>query len=924
MASFGILGPLRADVDGTGATPMLAPKQRVVLACLLLSANRIVPLATLIDALWGDDPPRTARITTQGYIKDLRRAFGDIAKSRIVTAEPGYLIVIDDGELDLNTFSQLRNEARAAALAGDWERVAKQLRAALELWRGEPLLDVASGSLQTDEVPALAETRLQALELRIDADLRLGRHAELAPELRRLVAAHPLREKFHAQLMLSLYRSGLQAEAMDSYHRVRTLLADELGVDPGPELRELRRGILAGDPALQQPGTAGGGAPPYAAVVPPRQLPAALPDFTGRAMHVKHLLDLVGAADGDRRAVVISALTGVGGVGKTALALYVAHQLADAFPDGQLHASLQGVAAPVDSGIVLARFLRDLGLPDAAIPPDEAGRAARYRTLMTGRRMLVVLDDAHNAAQVRPLLPGSPACAVIVTSRRAMPDLAGAASVSVDALSDDDARELFTVIVGPQRAMAEPDAVATVLGYCGGLPLAIRIAATRLVSRPGWSIASMARRLADERVRLNELAVGDVAVRSSFAVSYRALPGDGAARIFMLLGLAGTATVSLGVVAALAGWGQADAERALETLIDSHLAESVGAGRYRVHDLLRIYAAELAERELSSEQRRAAVLRMLEWYCQRAVAANRFETGPYDPPSGEPPVMFGTRQEAADWCEAERANLVAATRLAASLGMPEIAARIPAALWFFFQRRPYQGDWLVSHEIGLECARRTGDKYTEGFLLQSLGKLHARSGRIDDALRHLNLALNIRRERGDRLGEMRTLATIGHAYLAISQPETALGKLKRVLDMSPSVATNADTAIVCNNIGEACRQLRQYTEALPYLDRAILLFRQAGDRYGEGIAETTAGEVHEEMGQPEVAIKHYLRALAAHRDGGVGDVDGAYVLSHLARVYQSLGKSAEAGYSLRAALPVLDRLGDPLTAQIRAQLDALR
>jgi tetratricopeptide (TPR) repeat protein len=606
----------------------------------------------------------------------------------------------------------------------------------------------------------------------------------------------------------------------------------------------------------------------------------------------------------------------------------VAHQLAGTFPDGQLHAALQGITSPVEPGEVLAWFLRGLGMPDSAIPASEAERAARYRTLLAARRMLIVLDDARDAAQVRPLLPGITTCAVIVTSRRALPDLAGAALLDLDVLDQDEARAMFTAIVGPERAAAEPDAAAAVLACCAGLPLAIRIAATRLAARPAWSIASLAMRLSDERKRLNELTAGDLAVRASFAVSYRALLASDPhpAEVFRLLGLAGTPTISLPAVAALAGRHRDEVAETLEVLIDAHLLEMAGPGRYRLHDLLSIYAAELARQTGSAAQRRAAIRRMLDWYCQRTIAANRGHThasAAYDPPAADRAFAFPSLQEALDWCEAERANLVAATRRAAELDMPDIAAQIPAALWSFFQRRPYQDDWRTTHEIGLECARRTGDLYTEAWLLNSLGKLHARAGRFDDAHRCLDESLAIRRRLADPANEARTLNTIGGAYLAQDRPSPALTHLSQALAIASAIRSDTDIAIVCSNLGEAFRQMRRYDDALTSLQRALTLFGQAGDDYGKAISETSIGETYEGMGVPDEAIDHYLRALAAHRDVGHEGVEQAYILRSLAETYRSLGHTAEARDAWLAALPILDRLGAPEAADVRARLEAL-
>ncbi len=462
---FGLLGPMRV-VGGAGEVA-LPGKQRVLLAALLLRANRVVPMGTLIEVLWDDSPPPSARNTTHGYVKRLRGMLGGEGGERITTRDPGYVITVDSGELDLDSFTMLCNRARSAAAADDWLSAASQFGAALALWRGDPLADVPSAALQRDEVPALAELRLQALASRIDADLRLGRHAELTAELRQLTSAQPLREQFHGQLMLTLYRCGRQADALAAFRRIDRLLRDELGIAPGPELQQLHQRILAADPALAAEPARGadlapaGGqasADPLPPPPTPAQLPADTTDFTGRDAQADLLCDLLAARPGAGRtgAVVISAVAGMGGIGKTALAVHVAHRLRYRFPDGQLFVSLQGATSPLRPGDVLARFLGDLGVPDAEIPAGEAERGARYRTLLASRRILIVLDDARDAAQVRPLLPGSASCAVIVTSRSTLPGLSGAALLGLDVLNRDEAYALFSGIAGPGRVAAEP------------------------------------------------------------------------------------------------------------------------------------------------------------------------------------------------------------------------------------------------------------------------------------------------------------------------------------------------------------------------------------------------------------------------------------------------------------------------------------
>ena len=467
----------------------------------------------------------------------------------------------------------------------------------------------------------------------------------------------------------------------------------------------------------------------------PAQLPGDIPDFTGRARQLAQLRELLAgtAADASPGAVRVALVVGSGGLGKTALAVHAAHLLAREFPDGQLYANLHGATQPADPAEVLGRFLWDLGVNAAGIPPGEEERAAQFRTRLAGRRVLIALDDARSVEQVRPLLPGSASCAVLVTTRNWMPELVGSTVLDLDVLSDDEAGALFTRIVGERRAVAEPEATSEVLAACAGLPLAIRIAGARLASRGSWTVATMSARLSDERRRLDELRVGNLAIRASFEVSFASLPGPvapggvGPARAFRLLGLWTGPSFSLAAVAALLGEPEDEAADALDVLVDAHLLESPAPDRYRFHDLLRVYAADRARTQESEEDRAAAIGRVLAWYLHttEAAAAVISEQHARVPlgqlPAGVEPLDFGSLDEALAWCERERAGLTAATRLAASSGLHEIAWKLPAAAMSFYYRRSHWGDWVATHQTGLESARAIGDRQAQAWMLNDLG-----------------------------------------------------------------------------------------------------------------------------------------------------------------------------------------------------------
>src|ERR1700722_13244283 len=644
MMRFRLLGPLEIRTGEDDWRGIGAPKWRAVLAALLINAGQIVPADVLINEVWPDTPPAKAGNLISIYVLRLRRLLGDTDSTVLVTRAPGYQLRLGPADTDAQVCEALVREGGRASAADDPERAAAQLAEALALWHGSPLADVPSTPLIETEAERLADLLLDAGELRITAELACGSHAQVIPELRRLLADHALRENLWLLLMRALDGAGRHAEALEAYGQARRVLAEELGVDPGAELRQYHAELLAKDDALTRdagdaPGiisaatvTASSGpassapAPPEARVprtVPvPAQLPADVADFTGRDDQVRRLVDLLSSAgsDDESGAVRIALVAGAGGLGKTPLALHAAHRARASFSDGQLYVDLLGATPhPLPAADVLARFLRDLGVDGREIPVDEDERAARYRTILAGRRMLIVLDNARDAAQVRSLLPGSASCAALVTTRSRMADLASTRLVDLNVLDDDEALTLFTRVVGDERAAAEPEATAELLLACAGLPLAIRICAARLNTRSGWTIGAMASRLRDEHRRLDELRAGDMAVRASFQVSFTSLPSSvqpdavAAADAFRMLGLWHGPSISSDAAAALFGTAEYLAEDALEILVDAHLLESTASGWYKFHDLLRVYASERAVADLPGPERAAAVGRLLGW-----------------------------------------------------------------------------------------------------------------------------------------------------------------------------------------------------------------------------------------------------------------------------------------------------------------------
>lgn len=592
---FGLLGPLIVRREGA-SVPIAKGKQRALLAALLLDVGHLVTIRQLTDVLWGDTPPAMARAALHNQVRRLRDALDGVGRDRILTQPGGYLIHLEPGELDVMRMQDLLASARASARARSWDRASAIAADAVLLWRGEPLADLSSEAL-TRRSPYLTELYLQVVETRLEAEVNLGRHAEVTSELRRLIAEHPFREHAYALLMLALYRSGSQGEALAVYQGARRILVGELGCEPGPELQRLHQRILNGDRLLLGP------APKSAVAVVPRELPPAIGQFTGRARELRALTSVL---DGPAGAVVISAIAGAAGIGKTALAVQWAHQVANRFPDGQLYVDLRGFhpsGRPVPAAVAVRGFLETLGVQAERMPAGLDAQARLYRSLLSGRRMLVLLDNARNEEQVRPLLPGSHGCLVLVTSRCQLSGLVaaeGAHALTLGLLSEAEARDLLTRRLGAARLGAEPGAATELVGLCAGLPLALAIAAAR-AARPGARLDALAEELKDVQTRLDALDTGDpsVSVRAVFSWSVDNLPAR-QTRLFRLLGRYPGPDIAIPAAVSLTGAPPAQARSDLRELARAHLISEHVPGRYAMHDLLRAYAAE----QLPAEQGR--------------------------------------------------------------------------------------------------------------------------------------------------------------------------------------------------------------------------------------------------------------------------------------------------------------------------------
>jgi DNA-binding SARP family transcriptional activator/Tfp pilus assembly protein PilF len=920
---FCLLGPLTVR-RGAATVTLTAGKQRVVLAALLLSANRLVSLDELSETLWEghDGPPRSARVTVQNYVKRLRQALRDTGGDRIATGTDGYVMTVQASELDVTRFEQLISDGRQAARDGSWESAASHLRTALGLWRGQPLADVPSPGLALREVPRLTELRWQALETRIDADLHLGRHGDVIVELQQLAVAEPLRERLHAFLMVALYRDGRQGDALAAYRRARAVLADELGADPGPELQELQERVLAGDRDLAVPGApprrAAGDSPATPAV--PRQLPALPRNFVGRQAELTALTDLLEQAAEGGNTLVITAIGGTAGVGKTALAVRWAHQLTERFPDGQLYVDLRGYDPdqPLPATDALAAFLRALGVPGPDIPAETDDRAARYRSLLAGRQILVVVDNASDAEQVRPLLPGTLGCAALVTSRDSLAGLVareGALRLNLDLLPLTDAVGLLRDLIGG-RATADPGAAAALAEQCVRLPLALRVAAELAVTRPGASLAELTRELADQQRRLDLLDAGGdprTGVRAVFSWSYRHLD-EAAARMFRLVGLHPGPDLDPYAAAALAGTAVQQARRLLGRLARAHLLQETSPGRYGQHDLLRAYARDLAGAQETETGLRAALTSLFDYYLHGAgtamdalYAAEQHRRPPVHAVTSPVPPLASTAA-ARSWLEAESAVLVTSARYTADHGWPAHTTALAATLFRYLDVSGRYPEAMTIHTSALRAARGAGDARAEGGALTSLGVLAWRMDRYQHAAGQLRKAATIYQQAGDLSGEARAMHNLGIVSLQQADFAEAGRHLHRSLAAYREVSDRTEIARVLTSLSAADLSLGRWQEADRHLAEALSLARDTGDQIEVAHVLGVLGLATLRQGRYEEAVGHLEPLLALLYE--VGDLAGqAQTLANLAEIDARQGRYETAAERLRQSTALWRQIG---------------
>ncbi|WP_018352512.1 AfsR/SARP family transcriptional regulator [Longispora albida] len=895
---FGVLGPLEVRDDAGVSVGLASVKQRILLAVLLRHANETVSVDRLSEALWSRQPPRSARTNLQVFVHRLRRLLG---VERIEHHPTGYRLLAGPGELDAA-------QAEALARAGSLDQ-------ALALWRGEPYAGFEDLAEVRDEAERLAELRLALVEDWSAGELAAGRHAALVPELSALAARHRLREGLQAVLMLALYRCGRVGEALRVYQDTRAVLVTELGLEPGTRLRKLQRAMLAEEPALEPAGlTPPSPATAAALPAPVSQLPPDVPHFTGRDAQLQALDALVPESG----PIVVS---GSGGVGKTTLAVRWAHRARPSFPGGQLYANLHGysTAPPVPPIEVLARFLRALGVTPPHVPAELEEASALYRSLLSERRFLVVLDNARTVEQVRPLLPAGPGSLALVTSRDRLTGLVardGARRLDLRVLHQSESLALLSQLAGVERVAAEPDAAAELAEYCAGLPLALRVTAAQLTDHTG-------RRITDHLAELRELRIAGLAipgdpessVRGAIDLSYREL-APGARRAFRFLGLVPGPDFTGPAVAALTGATEAEARQTLGQLAAACLLDEHQPGRYTFHDLLRAYAHD---REHDHEDA-AARNRLAEWYLHSTHAAvlhafpGAIHLGPGQITTGIVPASFTSADDAMAWLDAEYANLRAL--LAATAG-DRIVCQLAAQLRGYTWLRGHTTDAFTIARAGREAARRSGDVRAEAILESSLSATCKWLLDLPNSAMHLERAIalagragwsealpdfhndlaGIRMQQGDLDG------ATGHCRLALAlwREQGARDKLSKAL---------IGLAMLQVARGQLAEAEELYTEAIP-------LTRESGARERE--ASATGGLTYAVMFQGRIDAAMALAQQTHELHRTLGNQRGeAHALHAIAEAHLHAGRFGEAIAGAEAMLDLAERISHPMST-----LDAL-
>lgn len=941
LLRFQVLGPLRVWRQ---AEPVdLGPIQRrVVLAVLLLNVNQPLGREQFIDAVWGDAAPRWAVNLLQRDMSGLRRALEPerterSAPSCLQWTDAGYLLDLSDSSLDLASFEELVERAKKARSGGQNAQAARLLHTGLELWQG-PLCSGLRSPLLDAERDRLHEKRIGVHEDRIELDLIVGTEQDLVDELRRLVSEHPFRERLWGLLMQALYRLGQPADALAAYQSARRTLRVELGIEPSGNLQRLQHQILSRDPALlgssARTAATAVARPERAASPTPAQLPHTLTDFVGRDDELDQL-DQALLTNGRAPTLIITAIVGTAGLGKTALALHWAHQVKERFPDGQLYVDLRGFdpsAQPMQPARAMRGFLDALGMSPEQIPPDLPGQASMYRSLLVSRRVLVVLDNARDAQQVRPLLPGSSSCVVIVTSRDQLGGLVavdGARTLPLDVLSPAMSRQLIARRLGQARVDAEPAAVDTIIQACGRLPLALSVVAARASINPWFSLTQLADELQAANGTLDPFDGGEQAVdvRTVFSWSYRSLT-EPVARLFRQLALTPGPDVSVAATASLAALTVGEIRPLLSQLARANLIMERVPGRFILHDLLRAYAMELALRIDSNDERRAAKLRLLDHYLHTAYNAdqllNPFRDDPIELDPAAPAVSaehFQHHRDALAWFAAERAAMVTATTRAADDGFYAHAWRLAWTLTQFLHQGNWH-DWATVQEAGVRAAEQLAEIRPQAISHAGLGSAYTGLERYGDATVHLLRALQLYEQLGDITGMAHAHRSLTSALDGQGDYRQGLHRAEQALQLFAQDGHRSGEARALNGVGWFHYRLGEYAIALDFCQRALELQKEIGARYDQADTLDSLARVHYQLGHDELAISCHQEAMQLYKEFGhryfeadefvmIGDV-------HLAAGRVELARGA-----WKQALSILNRLGHPEADKVRTKLEAL-
>jgi DNA-binding SARP family transcriptional activator len=956
---FQVLGPLQAWRGNT--TLKLGPvQQRVVLAVLLMQQNRPIGRQQMINAVWGQAEPRYATNLLHRHVSGLRRVLepdrlARAAPGQLTWTDAGYLLTVPAGRLDLELFDRDVDRARRARTEGDLPTAADGLRSALALWRGPACEGLTSPFLDAQR-DRLGERLIGIVEERVELDLAIGDHADVILELRQLITEHPLRERLHGLLMLALYRSGRRADALAAFQDARVLLREELGVDPAAPLQRLHQQILTGDPELAAAGdhdipAAGDSAPgpaqlpdkpPMPAQLPdklpvPAQLPHSMPGFSGRQAQIDQLNELLPSDEHDAGGtIVVTAIAGTAGVGKTALAVHWAHQIRDRFPDGQLYVNLRGfdpAGSAMEPAEVIRAFLDAFAVPLDRIPPDLDAQAALYRTLLADRRVLIVLDNARDSSQVRPLLPGTPLSLVIVTSRNQLLSLVatdGAQPIVVDLLPPGEARSLLVRRLGKERIAAEPAAVDQIIDSCAGLPLALSIVSARASANIRLPLADLAEELREARGGLYALDGGDIHtnILAVFSWSYNALSPP-AARLFRLLGLHAGPDIGLPGAASLIGVPLPQARALLTELTRAHLLTSRGHRRFTFHDLLRAYAGELAEANDPAEDRQAAVHRVLDHYLGTAYRADELLRPSRDdvitlvPPRPlVTPENLRDHREALTWFTTEYQVLLAALRQAANDGFDVHNWQLAWALTSFFDRSGRWHEGTAFQQVALEAANRLGDPYARAKSHGCLAYTSTGLRRYDDAHAHLLHALDLYKHLGNQPGQAHTHRSLAWVFDKQGNYQEALSHAQQAFELFRAAGHRTGQARALNAVGWFHIQLGGHETGLMHCKPALDLQKEIGDQFGQAETLGSIASAHQHLGRHQEAVAHYQQALQLFREFGArhGEAD---TLSCLGDAYLADGHPAAARKAWHCALAIFFELGHPDASQVRGKIDNL-